>query len=203
MAAMKLYSSALSPYARKVRIVIQEKGLDAQVEILTSNPYEATDDHLRANPLSKVPTLVLADGTSLFDSNVICEYLDGLSGGSLIPQGQDRITALRQLALTDGLLDSTFNIACELHRRESHEQSARWVDRWFQSLERGVDELANSITSYSTPLNLSHIGAVCALDYLDLRAADRLSWRERQPALKAFYSEFGEGAAMQTTRPEA
>jgi len=138
MAVMKLYSSALSPYARKVRIVIEEKNLDAQVETLNSNPYEASADHLQANPLSKVPTLVLTDGTSLFDSNVICEYLDGLSGDTLMPQGRNRITALRQLALTDGLLDSTFNIACELNRREPHEQSAQWVDRWFQSLERGV-----------------------------------------------------------------
>jgi len=77
---MKLYSSQLSPFARKVRVLILEKDLQDRVEIIDSNPYEATAEHLRANPLSKVPTLVLENGESIYDSYVICEYLDALSG---------------------------------------------------------------------------------------------------------------------------
>lgn len=198
---MKLYSSQLSPFARKVRILIIEKNLVDQVEIINSNPYEATADHLLANPLSKVPTLVLDDGNTLFDSHVICEYLDTLSAGTFMPDGGHRIQALKQLALTDGLLETTFHIAVELNRREPQERSAAWVDRWFATLDRGVDALAASLPGYGEELALPHIGVVCALDYLDLRASERLNWRTRQPALATWYSSFGERAAMQQTRP--
>jgi glutathione S-transferase len=198
---MKLYSSQLSPFARKVRILVIEKGLVDQVEIINSNPYEATAEHLLANPLSKVPTLMLDDGNTLFDSHVICEYLDMLSTGTLIPDGSQRIQALKQLALTDGILETTFHIAVELNRREPQERSAAWVDRWFATLDRGVDALAASLPGYGEELRLPHIGLVCALDYLDLRASERLNWRTRQPALATWYSSFGERAAMQQTRP--
>lgn len=200
---MKLYSSDLSPYARKVRILILEKGLEDQVEVLAANPYEASESLLKANPLSKVPTLALENGDSLYDSYVICEYLDAISGTKLMPHDDHYITALKQLALTDGLLQSTFNIACELNRREPHERSQSWVDRWVVSLERGVDELANVLPGYTDELGLPHIGAVCALDYLDLRATDKIDWRAQQPSLVPWYAQFGERPAMIQTRPSA
>lgn len=200
---MKLYSSQLSPFARKVRILIIEKKLSDKVEIIQCNPYEATAEHLLANPLSKVPTLVLDDGNTLFDSHVICEYLDTVSAGTFMPDGGQRIQALKQLALTDGLLETTFNIAVELNRREPQERSAAWVDRWFATLDRGVDALAASLPGYGAELALPHIGLVCALDYLDLRASERLNWRERQPSLEKWYASFGDRAAMVDTRPVA
>ena len=200
---MKLYSSALSPFARKVRILILEKNLSDQVEIIDANPYEATAEHLQANPLSKVPTLVLDDGNTLFDSHVICEYLDSVSAGTFMPDGDQRIQALKQLALTDGLLETTFHIAVELNRREPQERSAAWVDRWYATLERGVDALAASLPGYGEALTLPHIGVVCVLDYLDLRASERLDWRTRQPALAQWYSTYGERASMKQTRPDA
>lgn len=199
---MKLYSSQLSPFARKVRILILEKSLQDQITIIDSNPYEATDEHLRANPLSKVPTLVTSNGECIYDSYVICEFLDALSGEHLMPQsGEERLLALRQLALTDGMLQQTFNIAVELNRREEHERSMKWVNRWAESLVRGVDALADSLPGYEGTLLLPHIGLVCTLDYLDLRASDQLDWRSQQPALKAWYEDFGERPAMQQTRP--
>ena len=200
---MKLYSSQLSPFARKVRILLIEKNIDDQVEIIDSNPYEATADHLLANPLSKVPTLVLGDGSTLFDSSVICEYLDVLGEGTLMPDGTHRMNALRQLALTDGILETTFNIAVELNRREPQERSAAWVDRWYATLDRGVDALADSLPGYSNEITLPHIGLVCALDYLDLRASERVNWRTRQPSLLSWYESFGERPAMLQTRPVA
>jgi len=200
---MKLYSSQLSPFARKVRVLILEKDLQDRVEIIDSNPYEATAEHLRANPLSKVPTLVLENGESIYDGYVICEYLDALSGEHLMPQGSDRLMALRQLALTDGLLQQTFNIAVELNRREENERSMHWVERWGESLQRGVDALAVMIPDYGDQLSLPHIGAVCALDYLDLRATDYVNWRDKQPLLKDWYQNFGERPAMVETRPQA
>ena len=203
MTGMKLYSSDLSPFARKVRILIIEKNLSDQVEIINANPYEATAEHLLANPLSKVPTLVLDDGNTLFDSHVICEYLDAISAGTFMPDGSQRIQALKQLALTDGILETTFHIAVELNRREPQERSAAWVDRWYATLERGVDALAASLPGYGEELALPHIGVVCVLDYLDLRASDRIDWRTRQPALVKWYAAYGERASMQQTRPAA
>lgn len=201
---MKLYSSQLSPFARKVRILILEKELQDQVEIVDSNPYEATDDHLKANPLSKVPTLLTNSGESMYDSYVICEYLDALSGEHLMPQtGQERLLALRLLALTDGMLQQTFNIAVELNRREAHERSMVWVDRWAESLVRGVDAMAAMLPNYGTELALPHIGLVCTLDYLDLRASDRVDWRSQQPELNTWYENYGQRSAMQQTRPIA
>ena len=199
---MKLYSSQLSPFARKVRILILEKSLQDQIAIIDSNPYEATDEHLQANPLSKVPTLVTSNGECIYDSYVICEYLDALSGEHLMPQnGEERLLALRQLALTDGMLQQTFNIAVELNRREEHERSMKWVNRWAESLVRGVDALADSLPGYEGVLSLPHIGLVCTLDYLDLRASDQLDWRAQQPALNAWYDDFGQRPAMQQTKP--
>jgi glutathione S-transferase len=198
---MKLLSSDLSPFARKVRVLILEKGLQERVAIVACNPYEATAAHLQANPLSKVPTLILEDGNSLYDSHVICEYLDTLGGPALMPMNEGRIPALKRLALTDGLLQSTFSIACELHRREAHERSMKWVARWVESIERSVDALAQSLSEYGDDLTLPHIGAVCALDYLDLRAADKIDWRDRQPSLVPWYTQFGERPAMVDTRP--
>jgi len=203
MLPMKLYSSQLSPFARKVRILILEKNLSDQIEIVNTNPYEATAEHLIANPLSKVPTLVLDDGNTLFDSHVICEYLDTMGVGTLMPAGSQRIQALKQLALTDGILETTFHIAVELNRREPQERSAAWVDRWYSTLERSVDALATSLPDYGQELTLPHIGVVCVLDYLDLRASDRLDWRTRQPDLASWYLSFGERPAMQQTRPDS
>ena len=200
---MKLYTSQLSPFARKVRILILEKDLQERVELIDSNPYEATEEHLKANPLSKVPTLTLATGESLYDSYVICEYLDALGSERLMPQGIDRLLALQQMALTDGLLQTTFNIAVEINRRAEHQRSMEWVDRWASMLVRGVDELALMLPTYDDKLALPHIGVVCVLDYLDLRAADHVNWREQQPALIDWYNTFGNRAAMIQTRPTA
>ncbi len=201
MVGMKLYSSQLSPFARKVRILILEKNLQGQVDIIDSNPYEATEEHLKANPLSKVPTLELANGESIYDSYVICEYLDALTGEPLMPQDSGRLQALRHLALTDGLLQQTFSIAIELNRREEHQRSMAWADRWGSSLVRGVDALAQMIPDFGDSLSLPHIGAVCALDYMDLRAPNYVNWREQQPSLTAWYDTFGQRPAMQQTRP--
>jgi len=78
-----------------------------------------------------------------------------------------------------------------------------WVERWGESLQRGVDALADMIPDYGDQLSLPHIGAVCALDYLDLRATDQVNWREKQPLLKDWYQNFGERPAMVETRPQA
>lgn len=199
---MQLYSSPLSPFARKVRILILEKGLSDQVEILAANPYEASDDLLKANPLSKVPALIIDEGQSLYDSAVICEYLDSLSEPRLIPGEQQRIAGLKHLALSDGLLQATFSIAAETFRRPENERSPTWIARWVASIERGLDELERVVPAYGTELSLPHIGAVCALDYIAFRAGDKVNWQTRNPTLLPWYEQFGQSPSMVSTRPQ-
>lgn len=200
---MQLHYADLSPFARKVRILLIEKGLDARVELITVNPYEASDALLAANPLSKVPTLVRDDGSVLYDSDVICEYLDTLEEPRLLPDtGDARLTARRRLALTDGILEATFNIACERNRRPENERSPNWIKHWGRAVGRGVAALEAEVEAFGPELTLPHIGAVCALDYVALRAPDLLDWRGTHPGLIAWYETFGERNAMRSTRPD-
>ncbi|MEE9320608.1 MAG: glutathione S-transferase [Granulosicoccus sp.] len=198
---MKLLYSALSPYARKVRILILEKGLSDSIQLVESDPYESSLELLEANPLGKVPALIRSDGPALFDSAVICEFVDTLGGPRMQPVGKARIPALHQLALTQGLIDATFNISCELNRRAENERSSVFVDRWSSSIRRSTAAMAIDIARYGRSIAMPHIAAVCALDYLDLRASDIIDWRHEYKQLADWYEEFGERSAMRDTRP--
>ena len=204
---MKLHYSELSPYARKVRIVVLEKGLGRRVETVATDPYGAAAGTLRAlNPLGKVPTLVLDNGSALYDSDVICDYLDALDadvpdGPRLLPGGDERLVVRRRLALTDGILDAAFNVACERNRRPENERSSDWIARWGETIGRGVAALADEVDAFGETLTLAHVGAVCALDYVALRAPDLLDWRDAHPALVGWYGRYGEREAMRETRP--
>lgn len=200
---MQLHSADLSPFARKVRIVVAEKGLAGRVEIVPTNPYESDDALLAANPLGKIPTLILDDGTSLYDSAVVCDYLDTLAEPRLMPEGEARFVARRRLALSDGILEAVFNIACERNRRPEGERSPSWIERWAEAARRGVAACADELDGYGSSLTLPHVGLVCALDYVDLRASDLLDWRAGHPALVEWYATFGEREAMRATRPQA
>lgn len=201
--SMQLHYADLSPFARKVRIVLIEKGLDDQVEKIDVSPYEPGNALLGANPLSKVPTLVLEDGTALYDSGVICDYLDSLAGVPLgIPEvGMPHFVARRRLALLDGILEATFNIACERNRRPEGERSANWVSHWGKAVARGVEALESEHEAFGDTLTLVHVSAVCALDYVAFRAPDLIDWRADHSGLSAWYEEFGERDAMRATRP--
>ena len=126
---MKLRYSPTSPYVRKVAVTIHELGLDDKVERVMTAPWDAATDLGRTNPLGKVPALIADDGTVLYDSPVICEYLDSLVGSRLVPPGgPDRWTALRRQALADGLIDAA--VSCVLEgRRPAERRSTEWVTR--------------------------------------------------------------------------
>src|SRR4051812_27325245 len=134
---MKLLGSPLSPYTRKVRVVLTEKRIDCEFEIVDVNPAENPVNSL--NPLGKVPTLVLDDGTALFDSRVIVEFLDNVSPISrLIPDdNRDRVAVRRWEALADGTLDAGLLIRYESIRPKK-EQSAAWVEKQAGKLKRGL-----------------------------------------------------------------
>src|SRR5579864_2446354 len=169
---MKLHWSPRSPYVRKVMVVAHELGLADRLEIVRT-VVGGTTPHLelmRENPLGKIPTLVLADGTIIYDSPVICEYLDTLHDGpKLFPSWPERLTALRRLALGDGMLDIALAWLGERFRPEAR-QSEPHMTLWRTKLRTCVDALEHE--DLDGPLTIGHIAIGIALSYLDFRFAD-------------------------------
>ncbi len=197
---MKLYVANTSPYARKARMVVIEKGLEDRVELISRNPYDESPDLKAANPLGKVPALVTDDGAAIFDSPVICAYLDGLSDESpLIPASADRWRVLTAEALTDGILDAAYNTVME-RRRPEEERSEMWQERWASAIFRSVDAVEADLEGFQGPLSLAQIGLGAALGYLDFRLPD-LAWREAHPRSAEWFAAFTQRPSMQQTDP--
>jgi glutathione S-transferase len=199
---MQLFYAPQSPFARKARLVIRELGLTGIDEIAV-NPFDVPAELVAVNPLSKVPALILDDGTALYDSQVICEYLGSMSGGSVIlpATGSERWQVLRRHALADGVLDQAFNTACEINRRPEHERSPDWIKRWCAAIERGLGILDAEINTWGREVTLAHIGAACMLSYLDLRLSALVDWRSRYGNLVRWHAAFAERPSMQATVP--
>jgi glutathione S-transferase len=198
---MKLFYSATSPYARKVLVTAMEKGLCQELELVTSNPHAAEPELLAVNPMSRVPTLLLDDGTPLYDSPVICEWLDGQGEDPrLIPaDGSERWAVLRGQALADGMMDDAVANVME-SRRPAERQDATAIQARGDALLRCAPALEAALPGLPAPLTLAHIAAACALGYLDFRLP-QLSWRDASPALAAWYADFARRPALAATRP--
>ena len=194
---MKLRYSPTSPFVRKVLVVAIETGLDGRIERVPTTvvPVQPNEDLSHQNPLMKVPTLVTDDGQVLFDSRVICEYLDSLHTGSrLIPAANTaRWTALRQQALGDGILDAGVLNRYETAVRPKDKQWAEWSAGQMRKIRNGLAALDG-------PLTIGPIAIGCALGYLDFRYAGE-GWRERHPALAKWYAEFAKRKSMLATVP--
>lgn len=199
---MKLFYSKTSPYSRKVRMAVLEKGLSASVELVVCNPFEESPALKAANPLGKVPTLVLDDGVSLFDSPVICEYLDAYdAGGKLIPDtGALRWQVLRCQALADGIVDAAYNMVMEM-RRPAQEQSSNWTTRWQDGIGRSLDAMETEISNLPEALTLAQLAAGSALGYLDFRLT-HLNWRSGREATASWYETFATHPSMVHTAPQ-
>jgi glutathione S-transferase len=195
---MKLFCSLTSPYARKVRVVAREKGLAGRIAEIVCVPQES-EELRRGNPLGKVPALLLDDGMALYDSPVICEYLDSLAPQPLIPaSGRERWLVKRAEALADGVLDAA--VACVMEaRRAPAERSAGAVSHWRGQITRALAEMDEQLPELPDALNLGLIAFGCALGYLDLRHAD-LNWRDHHPALSLWFERFGARPSMAETR---
>ena len=200
---MKLYYSSTSPFVRKVNVFAAELGLDKKIEWVKTNPWQAEDILTSKNPLSKIPTLITDDGTIIYDSSVICEYLDTLHDGEkLIPvEGEARWQALRLQSLADGILES--GIARFLERkRDKALQSKDWDVMQKKSIERALDYLEETIVEWSeTDLNIAVLCVACTLGWLDFRIADE-NWREKRPALTAWFTQFSTRSSMLNTLPK-
>lgn len=198
---MQLIYAKPSPYSRKARVTVLEKGLAGRVEEIVVSPMEDPAVLLEANPLGKVPALRLDDGRSLYDSWVICEYLDTLAPTPrLIPDGPARFEVLRRAALADGVLDAAVTARLELLRPEDKRWTP-WTDRQRRAIERGLAVMAQDVAALGSELTLAHIEFAVALEYLDFRLPD-VAWRDAHPALAAWLGEFSQRPSMQATRPQ-
>ena len=195
---MKLFCSLTSPYARKVRVTAREKGLASRIEELVCVPQQSAELR-RSNPLGKVPALLLDDGLALYDSPVICEYLDSLAPQPrLLPDGRERWLIKRAEALADGVLDAA--VACVMEaRRPDGERSPGAVSHWRGQITRALAEMDEQLPELPDALNLGLIAFGCALGYVDLRHAD-LQWRDHHPGLALWFERFGARPSMVETR---
>ncbi len=198
---MKLHWSPKSPFVRKVMIAAHELDLLADIELVRSvaamrepNPAIMAD-----NPLSKIPTLVLADGRALFDSVVICEYLDDLVGGPLFPKaGEPRWQALRWHALGNGLLDM---LILWRNEREREAPLAPLLDAFALKTRATLQLLEQEIAALTAaPFAIGHLTLVCALGYLDYRF-EAFGWREQAPSLSAWCNTMQRRPSVAATAP--
>jgi glutathione S-transferase len=201
---MKLRVNKASPFARKARILAREAGLTGRVEEVetTVSPVNANDDLARQNPLVKIPALVTDSGEMLYDSAVICEYLDSLHGGkkAFPASGPERFAALRRQALTDGIMEAAVLCRYEMAVRP---EALRWKD-WIEGQKRkilgGLDALEAEVESWSGDFGITEIGAACALGYLDFRFAD-WQWRSGHPKLAKWYESAAKRPSVAATAP--
>jgi glutathione S-transferase len=203
---MKLRYSPTSPYVRKVMVVALETGLAERIERIptTVAPTKRNDEVARENPLVKVPALTTDDGLVLYDSPVICEYLDTLNAGpKLFPaSGKARWLALRQQALGDGILDAAILGRYEVLRPKEF-QWPDWIDAQLRKVRGALGALEIEVEAgeLGGPLSIGQITVACALGYLDFRYASE-EWRSKHRRLAAWFDEFAKRKSIELTQPK-
>ena len=198
---MRLFYSAASPFVRKVMACAILRGLDGQIETVTSNPHASPADLLAANPLSKVPCLIGADGVAYFDSPVICEYLDTLGSAPPMvpPAGPARLRALRLQAMGDGILDAAVARRGEQGRPREDARDAAMA-RMAAAVARTLAMLEADPPGEA--MDIGSITIACALGYLDFRFAPE-PWRAAHPRLAAWFARVSDQPAIARTVPRA
>jgi glutathione S-transferase len=197
---MKLYSHPVSPFARKARIIAHE--LDIKLEVI--DVQARNDENLRRiNPLKQIPILVLDDGSSLFDSPVICEYLNHSGGGKFFPgmnifrHTSGRWKALGLQALGDGVADAAVTLRYEVAEPEERRNADR-MTRCKATIAAGIDALER--VNFAKDPTIGEIAVACALGYIDFRLPD-LDWKGSHPKLSAWFARFCEYPSMKATQP--
>ena len=203
---MKLHTHQASPFGRKVKVLAHETGLFEKLELVNQvttavspNPAVVAD-----NPLGKIPCLVLDDGTSLYDSRVICEYLDTLHGGPrLFPaDGPARWTALRLQALGDGVLDAAVGTRYETFLRPEPYRWPEWIEGQLLKVTHGLDRFGAECGAFGGRVDIGTITVACALGYLDFRFP-QTGWRDGRDELARWFETFAARPSMQATQPPA
>ena len=202
---MKLYHSPMSPFVRKVMVLLFETGQLSDVEIVpvTTTPITPMDGLLAKNPLAKIPALERNDGATLYDSRVICAFLDARAGDKLYPLGARKWETLTLEATADGILDAAVSITYEGRVRPKEKQWNGWTDAQWSKVIGGCRAINTRWMSHlSGPLDMGQVSVACALAYLDFRH-DARGWREGNDALSAWYEDFSGRESMQMTEPPA
>ncbi|WP_312995168.1 glutathione S-transferase family protein [Achromobacter animicus] len=201
---MKLHWSPRSPFVRKVMIVLEEAGIADRVTLVRT-PVAMDKPNLDLvpdNPLIKLPTLVLEDGTALYDSRVICAYLDALTGAGLLPADpRARLLAERRQALGDGFLDALL-----LFRQERNKPAVRQTPAWLDAFALKTKTVLAALEAEAPALqasgfDLGLIAIGCALSYMDYRFPD-IAWRDGHPALAAWHARFAARPSVMRTQPD-
>ena len=198
---MKLYTNRVSPFARKCRVIARELNLKLEeIEVAARD-----DEHLRRiNPLKKIPILILDDGSALFDSRVICEYLNHMGGGKFFPgmnlwrQSTGRWKAMGLHALADGIMDAA--VACRYEMMQPEERrNGDFIARYRATVNAGLDTLER--VKFTEVPTIGEIATGCALGYIDFRYGD-IHWRATRPKLAAWYEKFAQYPSMVATQPQ-
>lgn len=201
---MILRALPASPFVRKVRIAARVLGLDDKIEERPAALDDAADTIRAQNPLGKIPVLVLADGSSVYDSRVILEYLDHLAGGGrIVPrEPQARFDALRLQALCDGILDASVLLVYEGRYRPPEMKVAVWVERQAEKVARGLAALEKAPPALDGMPHVGQIALACVLGYRDFRFDS--TWRKDHPRLHAWHDAFAaQVPAFAATKPES
>jgi len=202
---MKLLVSPASPFGRKVRVVLVEKRIECDLEIV--DMHSGDNPVSLHNPLGKIPTLLLDNGTPLYDSRVIVEFLDNISPTNrLIPEpNRDRVAVRRWEALADGVLDAAVLVRYE-GQRPKKEQSASWTQKQMDKVERGLAQLAQDlgekIWCHGERFSLADIAFGCCLGWLEFRRPGDVDWRRNFPALARHYDKLMLRSAFAETAPQ-
>ena len=200
---MKLYYAPASPFVRKCLVVAAELGLRDRIELVTAaaHPVNRDKNVVAHNPLGKIPTLITDDGSVLYDSRVICEYLNILGDGNLIPRaGEARWTVLSAQALADGVMDAAVLTRYETFARPEALRWQDWITGQLEKVTSGLDALESRAADFGDRVNLGTIAFGCMLGYLDFRFAS-FGWRDGRPKASAWFEWFGARDSMVATRP--
>jgi len=199
MSQMTLYYSPNSPYARKVRVLVAERGLSDQIDFVEVSTAELTDPLLTANPLGKVPTLDAGPDGFIADSPVICEYLDGYIASATHAGRVMDLTDKRLATTAQGILDAGYAVRMEKTRPE-HLQWPDWKDKQFGKIDRTLDQLEAGAQILPTEPTIGAISLVCTIEWLMFRHAEG-QWLDKRPKLAAWSHAFGQRPSMQATQP--
>ena len=197
---MKLLFSPFSPYVRKCLVTAAELGLDGRIELRPSSAHPINRDRaiIADNPLGKVPTFFTDDGQVLYDSRVICEYLNDLAGGSLFPAGAARWQSLTLQSLGDGMLDAALLARYETIARPENMQWLAWRDAQLDKIETSLAALDARPELLEDRLDIGSLTIGCALWYLGVRFPD-LGWQARRPRVAAWWAGFSQRPSMSRT----
>ncbi|MES2118929.1 MAG: glutathione S-transferase N-terminal domain-containing protein [Pseudomonadota bacterium] len=202
---MKLIGSLASPYVRKVRVVLAEKKLDYQFEL--ENVWASETTIQKLNPLGKVPSLVMEDGTVMIDSRVMVEYLDTLTPVCklLPPNGRERADIKCWEALADGVLDAGVLVRLERTLRPPEQQSPDWIARQLRKVELGLASMADKLGEqpYCAGIHysLADVAVGCCLGWLAFRFPE-IEWRDSHPNLARLHDKLAERPSFKDTVPQ-